>query len=106
MFKLKKYFIILALFCFIASANTSYADDAAAMNLIQIQGCKGCHRLNEEGGILGPALDGVGNRLTYEQIKQKILYPEKQKPASLMPDYRHLTPIELDQLIDYLASRR
>lgn len=99
-------FLLLAFIYFIMSTSTSYAEDTTALDLIHIQGCKGCHRMNAQGGTSGPALDGIGKRLTYEQIKQKILNPKKNKSTSTMPDYRHLTPIELDQLIDYLAHLR
>ena len=105
--RLKKYsFFILTLVCFIASVGTGYSDDAAALDLIHAQGCKGCHKLDTKGGVLGPALDGVGNRLTHLQLRQKLLNPKKSKPDSIMPDYRHLTSTELELITDFLFSLR
>ena len=104
---LKKYsFFIFVLIWLIASAGTSCADDAAALDLIHTQGCKGCHNLAGQGGTLGPALDGVGNRLTHLQLRQKLVNPKKSKPESLMPDYSHLTITELELLTDFLFSLR
>ena len=86
--------------------SLSYAAEMKAMDLIHIQGCKGCHSLDGRGGTLGPVLDGVGSRLTWEQLKQKLVNPKNNKPTSVMPDYRHLSTSELQQLTDYLAHLR
>ena len=87
----KKYsFFLIALSCFIIWTSLSYAAEMKAMDLIHIQGCKGCHSLDGRGGTLGPVLDGVGSRLTWEQLKQKLVNPKNNKPTSVMPDYRHL----------------
>ncbi len=104
---LKKYsFFMLMLICFNTSIGTSFAADVEAVNLMHIQGCKGCHTLDDSGGTLGPVLDGVGNRLTPRQLRQKLINPKKSAPTSRMPDYRHLTTAELELLIEYLSSLR
>lgn len=95
--------ILLSVTWFAMSISLSCADDDAALTLISIQGCKGCHILDEQGGTLGPKLDGIGSRLTFEQIKQKLINPEK---TSKMPNYRHLTVKEQDLLIRYLSHLR
>jgi mono/diheme cytochrome c family protein len=41
-------------------------------------GCHGCHSLNDEGGIVGPALDRAGFRW--------ILYPQAMKKHTRMPN--------------------
>ena len=103
----KKYsFFLLVLSGFITWTSLSYAAEMKAMDQIHIQGCKGCHSLDGMGGTFGPVLDGVGNRLTWEQLKQKLVYPKKSKPTSVMPDYRHLSTSELQLLTDYLAHLR
>lgn len=103
----RKYsFFLLLLSGFITWTSLSHATEMEAMNLIHIQGCKGCHGLDGKGGTLGPVLDGVGSRLTEEQLKQKLINPKKSKPTSVMPDYRHLSTSELQLLTDYLAHLR
>ena len=103
----KTYFLVFTtLVCSITSAGTGYTDDTVAMSLLHVQGCKSCHTLDDKGGTLGPVLNGVGNRMTHEQLKQKLLNPKKTTPTTLMPDYRHLTPTELELLTDYLARLR
>lgn len=40
--------------------------------------CTRCHRFGERGSDVGPALDGVGSRLTREEILQKLLDPSSR----------------------------
>jgi mono/diheme cytochrome c family protein len=49
-------------------------------------GCHGCHRLNDEGGIVGPALDRAGFRLNSTWIYRWILYPQAMKKHTRMPN--------------------
>ena len=39
--------------------------------------CQRCHKLNGEGGDVGPDLTNLGKRLSREQILEAILYPNK-----------------------------
>ncbi|HJT22215.1 MAG TPA: c-type cytochrome [Nitrospira sp.] len=61
----------------------------------QLQECYNCHKLRGEGGKKrGPELDNIGNLLTAEDIKEKILDPrswmaegfEKEYEKKKMPD--------------------
>jgi mono/diheme cytochrome c family protein len=61
----------------------------------QLQECYNCHKLRGEGGKKrGPELDNIGNLLTVDEIKQKILDPksfmaegfEKEYEKGKMPD--------------------
>ena len=61
----------------------------------QLQECYNCHKLQGEGGKKrGPELDNIGNLLTVDDIKQKILDPkswmaegfEKEFEKGKMPD--------------------
>jgi len=40
--------------------------------------CSRCHKVGNEGGIVGPALDGIGNRLDRRQLLDAILHPNAQ----------------------------
>lgn len=58
--------------------------------------CLVCHMLSDPripdgfSGDMGPALDGVGARLSVEEIRQQIADPKSRDPDSLMPGY-HVT---------------
>lgn len=61
----------------------------------ELQECYNCHKLKGEGGKKrGPELDNIGNLLTVDQIKEKILNPkswmaegfEKEYKKGKMPD--------------------
>jgi mono/diheme cytochrome c family protein len=49
-------------------------------------GCHGCHSLNDEGGLVGPALDRAGFRLNPTWIYRWILYPQAMKKHTKMPN--------------------
>ncbi|MDR4495436.1 MAG: c-type cytochrome [Nitrospirales bacterium] len=52
----------------------------------QKYGCHGCHSLNDEGGLVGPALDRAGFRLNPTWIYRWILYPQSMKKHTRMPN--------------------
>ena len=96
--------LILAILVLGSSSNL-LADEKVARNLILSQGCKGCHLFEESGGSLAPSLDQVGEKLSYEQLRQKLLFPKKTNPDTVMPDYQHLTEDEVRALAQFLSSR-
>jgi len=49
-------------------------------------GCHGCHSLDDEGGLVGPALDRAGFRLNPTWIYRWILYPQAIKKHTRMPN--------------------
>ncbi|MFQ5992307.1 MAG: c-type cytochrome [Nitrospiraceae bacterium] len=88
---------------------------AAGYEQWDLQECYNCHKLYGKGGKKrGPVLDNIGNLMTPEQLKEKILYPktwmaegfEKQYKKKKMPDkYRDLMEdSEVDALVAFLAS--
>jgi len=103
--KFLSLFFTLVLLVVLASPVLA-ADDAKARGLFNSLGCKGCHSFEGSGGTLGPALDGVGKRLSKEQIKTKMLDPKATNSASMMPTYGHLDTADLEALIDFLADQK
>jgi hypothetical protein len=54
----------------------------------QLQECYNCHKLKGEGGKKrGPELDNIGNLLTAEQIKEKILDPKSWMAEGFEKDF-------------------
>lgn len=70
-------------------------------DLFKSLGCRGCHLAGGSGGSLAPPLDGLGKRLSVEQIRQVLTV---RREASIMPSYGYLTEPELATLQDYLQS--
>ncbi len=67
--------------------------------------CLGCHRLDGEGGIVGPDLSAIANRRSAEFIRRMIYDPQATLPGTIMPK----TPMPdswRDLVARYLAERR
>lgn len=47
--------------------------------------CLGCHRLGERGGMIGPDLSSVGERLTPEFVAAMVREPQAMAPHAIMP---------------------
>jgi mono/diheme cytochrome c family protein len=82
--------------------------------LIREKGCIGCHTLDGVGGPIGPSFDGMGRRLTADQIRRGILDPNAriapgyEQFAGMMPATfgETLTAAQLEALVSFLAGRR
>ena len=49
-------------------------------------GCNSCHSINDEGGLVGPALDRAGFRLNATWVYRWIRYPQGMKKHTRMPN--------------------
>jgi nitric oxide reductase subunit C len=65
--------------------------------------CVACHMLGGAGAKVGPALDGVGARLTQAQIRAWLQDPPAVKPGTAMPKLP-LTDGQLDELAAFLST--
>ncbi|MBK9035733.1 MAG: cytochrome c [Myxococcales bacterium] len=65
--------------------------------------CVACHSLGGQGGAVGPALDGVGNRKTAPEITAWLRDPPSVKPGTAMPKLP-LTDGQLDELTAFLST--
>lgn len=66
--------------------------------LFHEKGCSYCHRMGDVGGVKGPALDGVGKRLSKEAIESRI-----RNGSLVMPAFGDaLTPPEIDAIAEFL----
>ena len=67
--------------------------------------CLGCHRLDGEGGVIGPDLTAVGDRRSAQFIRRMVSDPQGALPGTLMPK----TPMPdgwRELIVRYLAQRR
>jgi len=99
------------------SGGAAASGDIVALGKEQweLQECYNCHKLFGSGGKKrGPVMDNIGNLMTPEQLREKLLYPKKWKAEGFdkqykkgkMPDkYRDLMfDEEIDALVAFLAS--
>lgn len=72
--------------------------------------CSVCHLVGDVGNKKGPTLDGVGSKLTAEEIRQWITNaPEMAAKANIirkppMKAYTDFSKEEVDALVAYLAT--
>ncbi len=67
------------------------------------QMCLSCHILGGQGGKVGPALDGVGDRMTKEMIEKRLINPQDVMPGALMPKLP-LSPEQITELSAFLVE--
>jgi len=70
--------------------------------VLQNKQCRNCHALNGSGGLRGPALDGVGTRLTGDQLTRQVI-----QGGGNMPAYgKNLSPAEVAALVAFMKTLR
>jgi mono/diheme cytochrome c family protein len=82
--------------------------------LLQANACLACHQLGEEGGPIGPSLNGIGARRDAAFIRRSILEPNADTTAGFeavagtMPATfgSQLTAGQLEAMVTYLAGLR
>ncbi len=84
------------------------------MTLFRAAGCVGCHKIDAEGGNVGPDLSHVGARRSPESIRTKILDPASstargyERFAGIMPKTfgTTLTAAQFEALVRFLAAHK
>jgi ubiquinol-cytochrome c reductase cytochrome b subunit len=74
----------------------------AGVVLFQEKACLYCHKINDEGGNVGPDLTHVANRLNEQQMIIRIVNGSKDMPAY----GGSLTKDELNHLVAFLKTRK
>ena len=68
--------------------------------VLQNKQCRNCHAIGGEGGLRGPALDGIASRMTEDQIIRQVL-----QGGGNMPAYGNaLNPSETTALVHFLTT--
>lgn len=84
-----------------AVVGTTTGPIADGSHVFYDKGCEFCHQVSGFGGIRGPDLTDVGDRLTRDQMLTRVL-----SGAENMPSYNgNLTPQEQETLLAFLQSR-
>ncbi len=82
--------------------------------LLTASGCVGCHQLGGAGAAVGPSFDGIGRRLSRDQLREAILDPGAtvtagyEQMAGMMPATfgQQLTAAQLEAMVSFLAEQR
>ena len=83
----------------------SPARQARAERLLEGRfGCLGCHRLGEDGGRVGPPLDGLVARLRPGFVREMLRSPSEAAPGSAMPA-EPMREADVDLVARYLLGR-
>ena len=77
-------------------------------SIIANNNCLLCHRVGRDGGDIAPSLNGVGSRLTADQIQAVIVSPPAKTKAGTpnpMPSYGNkISEEDLKSLLHYLST--
>jgi mono/diheme cytochrome c family protein len=65
--------------------------------------CQMCHMIDGVGSKRVP-LDGVGSKLTKEEIRKWIVAPAEMNPKVKKPNFAKIAEKDLAALVDYLAT--
>jgi mono/diheme cytochrome c family protein len=89
--------------CHEASDNPAAPELARGRQVFEESGCRGCHKLNGVGGVLGPELQKVGARRSPEWLKKHFVAPASVTPGSAMPPQKFSEP-DLETIILFMLS--
>lgn len=77
----------------------------AGEQVFQASGCSGCHKVNGQGGSVGPELSAAVLKGKDRQwLMDQITAPESHNPKSIMPAFANLGKEKLNNLVTYLMS--
>jgi mono/diheme cytochrome c family protein len=104
----------VSVFALLAFAGTASAQNVAkGKQVFTDQKCSMCHAVAGQGNAKGP-LDGIGSKLTADEIRQWITDPATmaakakadRKPAmsTMAPRFKSMSKDDLDALVAYVSS--
>ena len=65
--------------------------------------CVSCHTVEGQGGLVGPALDGVADRYDADFLRKWVSDPQAVKPGTAMPNLG-LSDEDLDAIVNFLGT--
>src|SRR6185503_15690033 len=80
----------------------------AGLAVFKAQQCAGCHRINSEGGEVGPDLSALGLRHDLAWLHSFVENPSRFRKESIMPAFGppRLTHEEIEEVAQYLSTLR
>ncbi|MHB1419037.1 MAG: c-type cytochrome [Bacillota bacterium] len=89
----------------IVSADNGGASDTSIVAGEKVYfkyGCPNCHQVGRFGIPAGPDLEGISRKMNAERLKTYLLDYNSRGVDSVMPDYRRISPGELELLLNFL----
>ncbi|MFN3307812.1 MAG: c-type cytochrome [Anaerolineales bacterium] len=71
--------------------------------LVEKYNCRQCHRIEGQGALKAPPLDGVLDRMDDATLRLWLENPRKVRQNTAMPNF-YLSDSEIDAMIEYLIS--
>jgi mono/diheme cytochrome c family protein len=97
---------IIFLLCMMVLVNRSMAqDDGHARKLINSQGCKACHSLENDGGNAAPSFEEMRARLSRQEIRLKLANPAHRHGNGRIPDFSNLDENEIEALVVFIQPK-
>ncbi|MCG8314375.1 MAG: c-type cytochrome [Pseudomonadales bacterium] len=83
--------------------DTVKTETLSGRELMTKFGCVGCHSIKGEGGDIGPSLDNIIGSKGEKFVKQKLVNPQFNNPASPMPKM-NLSDDQIALMIEFLKQ--
>jgi mono/diheme cytochrome c family protein len=77
-------------------------DEGHARKLINSQGCKACHSLENDGGNAAPSFEEMRARLSRQEIRLKLTNPAHRHGNGRIPDFSNLQESEIEALVVFI----
>jgi mono/diheme cytochrome c family protein len=90
--------------CHQAADNPAAPELARGEQVFEQSGCRGCHKLDGVGGIIGPELDKVGARRSPDWLRKHFLSPASVTPGSAMPPQK-FSEADLEAITLFMLSQ-
>lgn len=93
-----------------ASSQTKQTDPNTSLvsrgkSLFSSESCIGCHKVDGQGGSVGPDLSGIGNAgHTQQWLTVQIQNPKEHDAKTTMPPFNSLSDPKIKALVAYLES--
>ncbi len=89
----------------VVASKPSSEEIGKGKKVYDANGCSGCHKVNGQGGSVGPELSGGKLRGKDRQwLADQITNPKSHDPNSIMPTFAGLTREQLENLVSYLMG--
>jgi cytochrome c2 len=97
--------VVLVMACYMAAFSAPQASADKGKDVYAKQNCKLCHSIAKVGNPKTP-LDGVGAKLTEDQLTKWIRTPKDMNPKTIMIAYpaSKISDADLANLVAYLLS--
>lgn len=101
------YLTLAALFSLaISLPSQASGDEGLARKLINSQGCKACHSMEGDGGVIAGSFEEMREKLSRIDIRLKLFNQAGTHGNSTIPDFSHLSKEQLDALVDFIQPER